>query len=68
MFKHTFRLSLLLLIAFAFYLEAKEKKVLFLAGKRSHGPGQYEHRAGSLLLAGALNKSKLRIAAKVINI
>ncbi|MCH2206922.1 MAG: ThuA domain-containing protein [Lentisphaerales bacterium] len=68
MFKNTFRLSLLLLIAFAYSLEAKEKKVLFLAGKRSHGPGQHEHRAGSLLLADALNKSKLGIAAKVINI
>ncbi|NNM29594.1 MAG: DUF1080 domain-containing protein, partial [Akkermansiaceae bacterium] len=32
------------------------KKVVFLAGKRSHGYGAHEHRAGCMLLAKQLNK------------
>jgi type 1 glutamine amidotransferase len=36
---------------------AKETKVVFIAGKQSHGPGQHEHRAGSMLLADHLEKS-----------
>lgn len=35
---------------------AEPKKIVFLAGKPSHGYGAHEHRAGSLLLAGQLNK------------
>jgi hypothetical protein len=31
------------------------KKVVFIAGKRSHGPGDHEHRAGCMLLAKCLN-------------
>ena len=41
------------------------KKILFIAGKPSHGHGQHEHRAGSMLLADALNKSRLPVEAKV---
>lgn len=33
---------------------ADAKKVVFVAGKPSHGPGDHEHRAGSLLLAKCL--------------
>jgi hypothetical protein len=33
------------------------KKVVFVAGKPSHSPGDHEHRAGSLLLANTLNES-----------
>lgn len=33
------------------------KKVVFIAGRPSHGPGDHEHRAGSMLLASALNSS-----------
>jgi type 1 glutamine amidotransferase len=33
------------------------KKVVFIAGKQSHGPGQHEHKAGSMLLADHLTKS-----------
>ena len=33
------------------------KKVVFVAGKPSHSPGDHEHRAGSLLLARSLNES-----------
>lgn len=43
-----------------------KKKVVFLAGKPSHGYGAHEHRAGSLLLAGQLNKHVGdRLAAEV---
>ena len=33
------------------------KKVVFVAGKPSHGPGDHEHRAGAMLLARSLNES-----------
>lgn len=33
---------------------AAEKKVVFIAGPQSHGPGEHEHRAGCLLLASCL--------------
>ncbi len=31
------------------------KKIVFIAGRASHGPGDHEHRAGSMLLARSLN-------------
>ncbi len=31
------------------------KKIVFIAGRPSHGPGDHEHRAGSMLLAKSLN-------------
>jgi type 1 glutamine amidotransferase len=33
-----------------------KKKVVFLAGRPSHAPGEHEHRAGCMLLAAELNK------------
>ena len=33
-----------------------KKKVIFMAGHRSHGYDQHEHRAGCLLLANQLNE------------
>jgi hypothetical protein len=42
------------------------KEVLFLAGKKSHGYGTHEHKAGSMLLARCLNESGLDINAKVV--
>ena len=33
---------------------AADKKIVFIAGKQSHGPGQHEHRAGCLLLQSCL--------------
>ncbi|QDU98733.1 PVC-type heme-binding CxxCH protein [Lignipirellula cremea] len=36
---------------------AGEKKVVFVAGKKSHGYGSHEHYAGSVLLAQALEKA-----------
>jgi hypothetical protein len=35
---------------------ATPKKIVFLAGKPIHGYGAHEYRAGSMLLAGQLNK------------
>src|SRR4051794_10740956 len=35
---------------------AADKKIVFIAGQPSHGPGEHEHRAGCLLLSGCLNK------------
>lgn len=40
-------------------------EVVFLAGKKSHGYGAHEHRAGSMLLAKALNESGLKVHASV---
>ncbi len=37
-------------------LFAAEKKIVFIAGGPSHGPGQHEHRAGCLLLQSCLDK------------
>jgi type 1 glutamine amidotransferase len=44
--------------------EAK-KKIVFIAGNPSHGPGEHEHRAGCQLLADHLNKSGLPVVATV---
>jgi len=33
-----------------------DKKILFVAGPPSHGPGEHEHRAGCLLLKSCLDK------------
>ena len=35
--------------------DAANKKILLIAGKPSHGPGDHEFRAGSLLLKKCLN-------------
>ena len=42
------------------------KEILFLAGKKSHGYGAHEHKAGSMLLARCLIESGLNINAKVV--
>lgn len=45
-----------------------EKRILFIAGSKSHGPGEHEYRAGSLLLAKALNEqSGLAVKAEVVS-
>ena len=43
----------------------KVKKICFVAGKKSHGFGAHEHRAGCLLLAKHLNASELPVEAVV---
>ena len=45
----------------------KTKRVAMISGKRSHGFGSHEHRAGCMLLAEALNNSELDIQADVYN-
>src|SRR5258706_12980493 len=50
------KLSFLLASAFlALTAIAAEKKIVFIAGPPSHGPGQHEHRAGCLLLKSCLD-------------
>ena len=44
---------------------AEDTKILFVAGKKSHGYFAHEHNAGSLLLAKALNESGLNFDASV---
>ncbi len=47
--------------------EGEKKKVVFVAGNRSHGPGEHEFRAGCMLLAKALNEqSGLPVEAVVV--
>jgi len=36
--------------------QQNKKKIVFIAGACSHGPGQHEHKAGCMLLAKELNK------------
>src|SRR3954471_5156923 len=42
-----------------------KRKVLFLAGKPSHGYGAHDHLAGSMLLSKSLNESGLPIESQV---
>jgi type 1 glutamine amidotransferase len=44
-----------------------KKKIVFIAGKASHGPGEHEHRAGCMLLADHLNRSVLPVEAVVVS-
>ena len=62
-----FRLFVLLIIcSMGLPLSGAEKnKIVFVAGKRSHGYGAHEHRAGCMLLAKALNENMSNIEAVV---
>jgi type 1 glutamine amidotransferase len=44
------------LLALPLALSAADKKIVLIAGKQSHGPGDHEFRAGSLLLQKCLNQ------------
>ena len=46
-------------------VDAETKKILFLAGSKSHANGEHEFEAGCKLLAEALNDSGLDVEAKV---
>ncbi len=46
--------------------EKHQKKIVFIAGKPSHGYGQHEHRAGCLLLASELNENVPQVHAVVV--
>lgn len=43
-----------------------KKKIVFVAGRPSHPPGEHEHRAGCMLLAEDLNQSGLPVEAVVV--
>ncbi len=49
---------LLLLVLGAVTTTAADKKIVFIAGRPSHGPGEHEHRAGCLLLKACLDNVK----------
>ena len=49
-------LLLSLALAGAFNAFAADKKIVFIAGPPSHGPGAHEHRAGCLLLQSCLDQ------------
>src|SRR5437870_157051 len=46
----------LILLAVSSLTAAEKKKIVFIAGPPSHGPGEHEHRAGCLLLKACLDK------------
>ncbi|HEX7898179.1 MAG TPA: ThuA domain-containing protein [Planctomycetota bacterium] len=45
--------------------DVKKKKIVFVSGNVSHGPGDHEHYAGCMLLAKALNESGLPVETAV---
>jgi type 1 glutamine amidotransferase len=49
-------LAIVTLFASLLSSQAADKKIVFVAGKLSHGPGEHEHRAGCLLLKSCLDK------------
>src|SRR5947208_1933492 len=49
-------LSVMVVLA-ALSISAADKKIVFIAGRPSHGPGEHEHRAGCLLLKSCLDKT-----------
>jgi type 1 glutamine amidotransferase len=48
--------SILATIAVLATSQAADKKIVFIAGGPSHGPGDHEHRAGCLLLSKCINQ------------
>ncbi len=42
------------------------RKIVFVAGRQSHGYGAHEHKAGCMLLADQLEKSGLPVETKVV--
>lgn len=45
---------------------SKKAKVVFIAGKPSHGPMAHEHRAGNMILADALKRSGLNVECAMV--
>ena len=56
MMKNPLRWLVLSLLTGVLVGEAADKKILLIAGRPSHGPGDHEFRAGSLLLEKCLDK------------
>ncbi len=53
-------LKLLILLAITTTAVAEDKKIVFIAGPRSHGFGSHEHKAGCMLLEKSLKESGLK--------
>jgi type 1 glutamine amidotransferase len=51
-----FKIGASFLVATCLLAQAAEKQVILIAGKQSHGPGDHEFRAGSLILQKCLNR------------
>jgi hypothetical protein len=71
--KHLLLASLVGLLGSLFWFTASaekpatgKRKIVFVAGKPSHGRGQHEHRAGCMLLADHLGKSGLGFETVVV--
>lgn len=61
-------MRLALILAFlASCAYSADKQILMLAGKPSHGPGQHEHNAGTLLLTKWINTVKGVHATAILN-
>ena len=50
------RVSVVILLATAAWCHPADKRIVLIAGKPSHGPGEHEFRAGSLLLKKCLDQ------------
>lgn len=64
-----FKLGCIILVAASLagpgYAQDKAK-IVFISGSPSHGPMKHEHRAGNMILAGALNESGLDVEAVLV--
>jgi putative membrane-bound dehydrogenase-like protein len=58
-------IALILLLPTSLFAEAKTK-IVFVAGKASHGRGSHEHRAGNMLLSRLLNENMPNIESTVV--
>jgi type 1 glutamine amidotransferase len=61
-------LAVLMTLGLAFALSAHaadKRKIVFIAGRQSHGWGAHEHRAGCMLLADRINKNVKGVKAVV---
>ncbi len=59
-------LTLGLLLGLSLGAVAKPKKVVMIAGKRSHGPLSHEHKAGIMLLAKCLKEGASELVAPTV--
>ena len=67
MIKNLLTLFSMAFLALGFTMQAAENaKVVFISGKPSHGRMKHEHRAGNMILAKALNESKLAVETVVV--
>ena len=67
--KHYIRIVAIALVlaTLVFPVHAADKtKIVFVAGRQSHGWGSHEHKAGSMLLADRLNKNMPNVNAVVM--